>query len=147
MSFEPILIRALLVAAICYAATANAVPSATKPAFKEGQRVRVAGCKTENGKDWRSTGYPNAELVKIRGCGRRGVVIGSHRACAPPELGIDSCDPWTYRVRLGNEGGKLPEEILELYGYQIGEKTAPVRNRMVDFFCDKKKEKCSVEKK
>lgn len=105
--------------------------------FQEGAKVRVAGCKTRNGQDWVSTGYPNAELRPIKGCGKKGVVKSVGRACAPDYLNIDSCDPWSYHVEIDGEE-------FRYYAYQLG-KGKTVRNRMVDFICDKGKKKCSVE--
>ena len=136
-----ILKRILIISALFFAAVswARAEPSATKPIFEVGDKVKVASCKIRAGKDWASTGYPNAELRPIFGCGERGVVVELKRSCAPSHLKIDSCDPWSYEVHIA----KL-NLTKRFYPYQIGKgsvKDRP-RNRMVDFWCDDKKEEC-----
>lgn len=111
----------------------------TKPKLKFGDSVRTASCKTRNGQRWIPTSAPgssilSAKLVPTPWCGQRGTVVSApKRACAPPESKLDSCDPWSYNVRITKT-----DELFELNELELGLYKENIRNTLMDIVDDRK---------
>jgi len=125
----------VLIFSFLFSTLLHAEPSSTRPKLKYGDRVRFAKCGDPAQQYWKSTGYPNAVRVDRAECGKRGVVVGSGRACGPG-IYSNSCDPWKHFIKMDGTGDRVEAYEAE---FGLGKRKDLT---LMDVLCGPKKKKC-----